>query len=84
VFSRGRGRDFVLARHTHGGPPDMSVGDGGKLITFFTDPSYDSYKSLLEVALQPGANRGHRRRDGPTPPRCPLVPSRADGHRVMQ
>jgi uncharacterized delta-60 repeat protein len=50
------GRDFVLARYTPDGSPDVSFGDGGRLITLFTDVSYDADDFILDVAIQPDGN----------------------------
>ena len=47
------GRDFGLARYTPDGSPDVSFGDGGGLITSFTDVYYDADDFILDVAIQP-------------------------------
>ena len=47
------GRDFVLARYTPDGSPDVSFGGGGGLITSFMDVYYDADDFILDVALQP-------------------------------
>ena len=47
------GRDFVLARYAPDGSPDALFGDGGRMLTSFTDFYYDADDFIAGVAIQP-------------------------------